>query len=553
MKTYSVVKFNAIALIGIAVSLFLFYLINDKKVQRNNIIVDNAMAKSELKIVEELHKAHLVIESMSFFFENTEEISSEVFQRFTNPFKDDLYGIKALEWAPSIFEFERKKNAPDSIENIPDQITELDESNTLIKARKKELYYPISVINPQERDWVLGYDLYSEKNRRSAIKEATSTREMVLTAPILLANDNNTPGFLALKTVMEPNDKDVKGVVAAVYRMDQFLQNILTSEMEILDITVTDQMANKALLYGNYFGDTQPKKNSKIKAANRVWNISFYPKPAYAKFPHTVESYFVLFLGLIATTLFIFNLKGRIDHSLDLELKVLQRTKELEVSNKQKENLLKEIHHRVMNNLQITSSLINLQKRKLHDEEAIYALSSSQNRIKAIALIHQKIYEHEGLNAVDLYGYLENLIKSHKCLSPNVNYTIDCPKIYIDLDTAVPLAIITSEIVVNALKHAFSTNDSSNMLYILARFTEKRLLNIVISDNGVGLPVSKNLKESTGLGYDIIKKMCRQLEAEYEYSSSSSGTAFSLQFKLRKVQTVLEKVVPQYEHSSVLI
>ena len=540
MKTTPILKYWAIALVGIVVSFILFFMINDKKIQKNTIVVENAISKAELKLTDELQKIHLVMASMSFFFESTPEISQEKFQRFTEPFKKDLNGIKALEWAPKLLESEKQKFVSATSEDVS-YIKKANASYDLVQSETKALYYPIALINPKEHKWILGYDLYSEENRKNAIKESTHSKEMTFTAPINLVNDDNLPAFLAIKTVFEPNGIDEKGVVAVVYRMDQFLKNTLSNEMDILDLTIHDNQAKSDVLFSS-IGNNSNLKNRKIRqqrtlnAAKRTWSIAFYPKEEFTQFPYTSESFFVLFLGFLTTYLILINIKGRDDRSFHLEKKVRLRTEELELSNKQKETLLREIHHRVKNNLQITSSLMNLQKRKLQDEEAIYALSSSQDRINAIAMIHQKIYQHDGVDAVDLKGYLENLIRSHMRISPSVKYTVDCPEVFIDLDTAVPLALITSEIVINALKHAFKKDDAANQLYILVTPMPGDVIDIVISDNGSGIPKGKNIGQTSGLGYDIVKKLCRQLEASYEYSSSKSGTAFSLRFKQRKLE-----------------
>ncbi len=540
MKNYPILRYSSISLVGIFISLLLFYLINDKIIEKNKITVENAITKTEFKIKSELHKINRVIESMSFLFENSTTISDSLFQAYTDPFKEDLKGIKALEWAPKLLESDNLKQEVTSDSFIP-TIKEANEANDLVMSKHKELYYPIALVNPPDRKWVSGYDLYSEANRKSAILTSSKSKKLTFTAPIVLVKDHNLPGFLAVKTVFEPNGIVEKGVVAVVYRMDQFLEKTLSTEIDVLDLVIYDQEVENSLLFNSHdnetvYKNTENNRTTSIKAANRVWEITYYPKEAYLGFPHIFSSYFVLIFGILTTALIVINLKRVEDHRKEKEVRVLQRNKELEISNKQKENLLREIHHRVKNNLQITSSLMNLQKRKLQDQKAIYALSSSQDRINAIALIHKKIYQHEGANAVDLKKYLENLVLSHKNILPSLNYTIDCKEVYIDLDTAVPLAIITSEIVVNAIKHAFVEDDATNQLYILVTQMKNDVLDIVISDNGQGISATRDLNENEGLGYAIIKKLCRQLEATYEYSSSESGTAFSLRFKQRKLK-----------------
>lgn len=544
MKSPRTTKYFLIAIIGVLISSILFFHINKIKIEKNKGMYEAAISKSEIKIKKELQKIDLVIASMFFFIENTPNISQDFFQDFTDPFKKELNGIRALGWAPKILDVQKKKFLKKEIKDADFVITEIDSANSLIVSEKKQKYYPISVINPfKELEDVLGYDLYSNPRRRSAIIQATASKKMAFTGPIKLIKDNKNndamPGFLAMKAVFNTKNNIERGVVFVAYTMHEFLENTLDDEINMLDFKISDQVDNTTPLYNslNYKTFTQTpevKKTLHLNVGNRVWDINFYAKSQFTDFPHIRESYFVLILGLLTTFLLTNSVIVRDNRNAVLEKNVKQRTLQLETSNRQKENLLKEVHHRVMNNLQITSSLMNLQKRKLRNKNAINALTSSQERINAIALIHQKIYQHEGVDAVDLYGYLENLIKIHKKISPLVRYNINCPKVYIDLDTAVPLAIITSEIVVNALKHAFPKDSEANLLEISVNTNENDEIDLSISDNGVGLPDDFNIDESQGLGHEIIKKLCRQLSAEFNFSSTVTGSIFKLHFKQNK-------------------
>lgn len=536
MKPKNLFLYWFIALSGILVSFYLFYLINDRKIQQNNQLVENSISHAEIKLYDELQKIQLVVESMSFYFENHTEISQERFNHFTEPFIINLSGIRALFYSTA--------QNTDLIFN--------EKNRTVNPTPKKDSlgnsfsYFPISLITPIEKlKGVLEYDIYSEQARKEAVDESFVTNEITVTKPLELVYENNgVPGILAIKIVTDVETKKIKGLVSAAYRMDDFLKNTLKEEMESVDILIRDQKASNQLLFSSLNENspkTLPFKNVSINAANRVWNIEFYPKTKKTEFPNSLESYFIVVLGLMTTMLLILNLRGRDSRRNELETKVKSRTQQLEISNRQNENLLREVHHRVMNNLQITSSLMNLQKRKLKDQDAIEALSSSQDRIKAIALIHKKIYQHEGTDAVNLKEYVENLILTHKQFSPDIKYTVKCPNVFIDLDTAVPLAIITSEIVVNALKHAFSPEAEEKLLNIIVIPLEDNFIELEISDNGKGLPKKNKDEKGTGLGFDIIKKLCRQLQATYNYSSSQSGTTFSLKFKQRKLKMPLLK------------
>ena len=538
MKPNSLLLYWLIGFSGILVSFYLFYLINDRKIQQNARLVENSISQAETKLKVELQKIQLVVQSMSFFIENDAELSQEEFEQLTGPFEKNLSGIRALFYSSAqntqlIFDEESRKVkmplANDSLGNVLS-------------------YFPIKLITSLDQlKGVLGYDIYSEKNRREAINASFTSQNITVTAPLqLITYTNGVPGILALKVVSDRETQKIKGVVSAVYKMDDFLRDVLQEEMNYIDIIIKDKEAGNSLLFSSLTSIPEGSSSEKylpLPALNRIWNIQFYPKIERTEFPNSLESYFILILGLTSTVLLLSNLKVRDTRRDNLENKVKIRTKELEVSNKQKENLLREVHHRVMNNLQITSSLMNLQKRKLRDEDAINALSSSQDRIKAIALIHKNIYQHEGVDAVNLKEYLENLIKTHKQLSPEVKYHIKCPGIFIDLDTAVPLAIITSEIVVNALKHAFHPNAEIKLLDIVVHPIALETISLEISDNGMGIPKKLDLNKETGLGFDIIKKLCRQLQADYKYSSTASGTTFSLKFQQRKLN------IPNFEES----
>ncbi|MDT7829019.1 CHASE domain-containing protein [Pricia sp. S334] len=524
-------KYAAVKVLGTALSIFIFYSINKTYQDRNKATVENAVAKAELKLGEELNKINLVIESMAFYYENTSEVSQTLFERFTNPFLRELNGIRALEWAPRI---------EDSTEDDFERLTVITKTNTLdslVVSTARGVHYPIQVLNPLTYSQkAIGYDLYSDDTRRKAIDRAIRTEKVALTGPItLILNDNDVPGVLALKSVSDTISNQTKGVVAAVYRMDDLIGNTLASELNVLDICIHDETSDVELLYSS-FGDTTPEAlanrsiNGRINAVDRLWDIHYIPKSEYLAFPHVFESYVVLILGLISTILLTYTVKRRDEYNDRLEARVRLRTSELEASNELKENLLREIHHRVKNNLQITSSLMNMQKRKLFSAEAVTALSDSQARISAIALTHQKIYQDKDSKAVNLSDYLNDLMEHQKKMSYSFSYKIECPEISIDLDNAVPLALIISELVTNALKHAYPDTTQYNELLIHVERLNPEKVSLSILDNGKGLPKDFNIEKAEGIGFEIIRALCRQISAKLSYESNGGGTQFNLVF-----------------------
>jgi len=532
MTKSQIVKYAAVSILGTAISVFIFYSINKTYQDRNKATVDNAVAKAELKLGEELNKINLVIESMAFFYENTSEVSQQLFERFTNPFLQELNGIGALEWAPKV---------EDSLEKDFERLTIITKTNagdSLVVSTTKGIHYPIQVLNPLESlQKAVGYDLYSDNTRRIAIERAIKTQAIALSGPMnLVLNNNGIPGLMAVKSVSDTILNRTKGVVAAVYRMDALIGNTLDAELNVLDIYIHDETSESELLYANFEkGETEDflknSINKHIKAADRLWDIHFIPKPKYLSFPHAFESYVVLALGLISTLLLTYTIKKRDGYNDRLEARVRLRTAELEASNSLKENLLREIHHRVKNNLQITSSLMNMQKRKLNSQEAITALEDSQARIMAIALTHQKIYQDKDSKAVNLSEYLNDLMEHTKKISSSFSYKIDCPDISIDLDRAVPLALIISELATNAVKHAYPDATKYNELLVNVERSNNEEVFLTMLDNGQGLPDDFDIENAEGIGFEIIRALCRQISAKLTYESNGEGTQFNLVFK----------------------
>ena len=493
-------------LAGTIFSAYLFYSINEKYKERNNSIIETAIAKVEVKLLVELSKIDLTMESMELFINNSDTIYLPTFKELTTPFLEDLNGILLLGWKPeaktttSTGYIVHKVQYPDSL-----KIHRTEQLNNIL--------LPL-------------------------IDEALQSRRTVFSEPILeLYGKPDTHVFLSMISVYDSTKSSVKGVSFGVFDMDKLVKETLKYELPILDIGIKDHSSPMATLFEDKTNNSLGNKDIhllNLNAANRVWDVTLGPKSIYIDYPHSYESYFVLLLGLFSSMLLALVLKQRDDYLFRLSQEVRNRTKELEESNKLKETLLREIHHRVKNNLQIASSLMNLQKRRLTDPTMIDAFTSSQGRISAIALIHEKIYEHKDAKAVNLKSYLKVLMKSHQNISPNVIYEIDCPELAIDLDTAVPIALIASELVVNALKHAFQDNTEENRLTIRVKEYPNGEIELAIIDNGAGVPSHFDVKKSKGLGFEIIKKLCRQINGRFSFDSSDNGTTFKILFDQRR-------------------
>ncbi len=197
--------------------------------------------------------------------------------------------------------------------------------------------------------------------------------------------------------------------------------------------------------------------------------------------------------------------------------------------NLEKETLLKEIHHRVKNNLQVISSLLNLQSRHLDDQSAKEAVKESRSRIKSMSLIHQRLYSDNNLATIDMAEYLKELTEFlFATFKPGskVIKKIKSENIKFDIDLAIPLGLIVNELISNSLKHAFSEDGGGNVDLDLTAVGNDRY-QLVVSDNGKGLPNDRTNFNSMGM--KLVEILVEQIHAEM-IISSQKGTSFTISF-----------------------
>jgi PAS domain S-box-containing protein len=181
---------------------------------------------------------------------------------------------------------------------------------------------------------------------------------------------------------------------------------------------------------------------------------------------------------------------------------------------REKELLLKEIHHRVKNNLQITSSLLRLQVAKVVDEGVRQALRESQDRIRSIALVHEMLYRSRDLSRVGFSEYVTALVlqlfRSYNADGRYVSHFIDIGQVDLGIDVAVPCGLIINELVANALKHAFPDRRAGEIRVSMTAEPTRYVL--TVSDDGVGMPPGLDLQQVDTLGLQLVRTLADQLE-----------------------------------------
>jgi two-component sensor histidine kinase/PAS domain-containing protein len=241
---------------------------------------------------------------------------------------------------------------------------------------------------------------------------------------------------------------------------------------------------------------------------------------------------------------FQLSLEGRVSHcearvlagygndALVMVRDITERKHEEEA--RQKSVLLKEIHHRVKNNLQVISGLLYLQARRTNDTKLIEVLNESSNRVKSVALIHQRLQQSKDTVSVELSEYIRDLttVLLHSCGRDTavIKLSLDLEKnVVIGIDTAVPCGLIVNELVSNSLKHAFPDGHGGE-IKISLQTDDADLITLVMGDSGVGLPNGLDFRKSDSLGLQLVMSLISQLSGSIDVDTSS-GTRFTICFR----------------------
>jgi len=213
----------------------------------------------------------------------------------------------------------------------------------------------------------------------------------------------------------------------------------------------------------------------------------------------------------------------------ELEKGIADRTGKLNASLEEKVVLLREIHHRVKNNLQIIISLLNLQSRYIEDERTQQLIRESQNRIRAMALVHEKLYQSEDISKINLDDYVRflgnSLFQFYGMKGKGITFTSDIKNISLDINTAIPAGLIINELVSNSLKHAFPDGRKGEIF--IAIHKQDHTITILFKDNGVGIPADLDWRNTKSLGLRLVISLVEQLNGTIELDRSA-GTAFTI-------------------------
>lgn len=274
-----------------------------------------------------------------------------------------------------------------------------------------------------------------------------------------------------------------------------------------------------------------------VKARNNdgVWTnepttFSFTIKTPFWK---TWWFYLVTIVGVIYLLFKISSIRERRQRKIsrELERKVRERTLLIEQQRDEKEILLKEIHHRVKNNLQVINSLLSLQSNYTTDEKSLALFDEAKNRIRSMALIHEKMYQSGDLAHIDFQDYimaLTNDLISTYSINCDIFLDIKIDPIKFSIDTIIPLGLLINEIISNTLKYAFVNRNKGVIKIHLTKLGDNKFV-LIAGDNGIGMPKEIFEGESTSLGVELIKIFTEQLDGEIK-QLETEGTVYELVF-----------------------
>ncbi|MHC1576482.1 MAG: histidine kinase dimerization/phosphoacceptor domain -containing protein, partial [Methanosarcinaceae archaeon] len=191
----------------------------------------------------------------------------------------------------------------------------------------------------------------------------------------------------------------------------------------------------------------------------------------------------------------------------------------------------KEVHHRIKNNLQVVSGMLFLESLNFSDDDVIDAFKKSEDRVRSIALIHEKLYRSKDLVSLNFADYIadliEHLIHSYNVDQNNIIIDMDVESTYLNMDTAVPLGIIVNELVSNALQHAFVKNEKGNIS--INFFSKNGMLILSVQDDGGSFPDDLDYKDTESLGLQLVIKLASQIDGIVDLDTTD-GTKFTVTF-----------------------
>jgi len=434
------------------------------------------------------------------------------------------------------------------------------------------LQYSVSYRYKQEFDTALKYSLLAATAFENQNSPLNALRAYLIQGGIY-TDQQRLPELKRLLKKIAPlankaNNWQIKGTVAFIYAQYHYLKNEYSAAVNLADTALQafynsgdlqNQLAVKTLLGHSYLlqgkrqkGDSllsllshatdsnyadqiaryDAEMRQKYNSAQRERELNLKEKNLHLVTQQRMVLMVALFLLIACFTIYYKRYRDNQRNSLLLNHKNLEietQNQELQKTNAQNELLLREIHHRVKNNLQLASSLLNMQLRSTSNKEAVIALGDSVSRLQSMLLVHQELYDRDNLGLVNMRDYTENLteflLKGYTKKEYKIQHTIYIDQINLNLSMAIPLGLILTELITNSLKYA---QPDDKLLHIGIELYEKdeEHYGLYYNDNGNGLPPTLDIKNTKSMGMRLIRDLTKQLKGTLNYQYDGTTTFF---------------------------
>ena len=390
------------------------------------------------------------------------------------------------------------------------------------------IYGNLSSLHSDKKEYQLALN-YGKKSL--ALREETATSEELTNSYIGLSiNSLNLENYADALTYISKAKSTADGNIEALYQITKTESDIYSAQKKYL-------LSLKALDKSNVYKDSlyNTQKNKQInelniqyeteKKENEILKLELIEQQNTSKISNQklAISSLILILSILGFMLYK-NIvqKRKISAQNEIIAKALQ----------DKDTLLREIHHRVKNNLQVISSLLFIQSTSLTDEKAKEAIQESRSRVNSMSLIHQNLYKDENLTGIEMSQYLSklctNLVSTYDLTDGKIHIQTTVDKLILDVETVVPIGLIVNELITNSLKYAFPNNGTGVVKVQLIE--TNGALELTVADDGIGLLENKSQNNTSGYGHSLINAFLNKLEATM-YIDGHSGTSIKISIR----------------------
>ena len=510
------------------------------------------------------------LEAIELFFNRLGMVKKDYFNSIAGHILADNLSIYDLQWLPLVRGRDRARFEHDADRDLLKgfRITQRDAQGKMVRAAVRDEYFPVYFIESLNvHEAVVGFDIASNPARLAALNKARVNGVMTATSRIeLLHEKEGEIGFLILVPIYKKDtptgsplerEKNIEGFVLSTFKVSDIVNTSFKAltpkglDVEIFDV---DSASGNELLYSYKSRlrkdmDTLDKGEDKaheiaydLKVAGRTWSVRVSAHDSYFFHINPWVSWLLLFAALALTTFISVMFSRVLVHAREAMRTGIVLADEIEERKlaevqiretlKEKEVLLKEVHHRVKNNLQVVSSILNIQAGYIEDMMLKSIFKESQERIRSMSLVHEQLYQSKNLSSISLPVYIKalvmNIFNSYTEVSSRVSLKIDIEDTGLNIDTAISLGLILNELCTNIFKYAFPEMRDGELCIDFAHLGDGSC-RLTISDNGVGMPEGFDIEMTNSMGFFLVRSMVDQIDGSLEIDQSS-GMSFTIIF-----------------------